>query len=87
MTVSFNTYGIIGTFGNMGGRVNLVRRMPAVMILGLLVVPLIASSSPLEVDDWNDYSDEIKWWENTNMDDNKDRIHDAFWIAAENRHY
>ena len=87
MTVSFNTYEIIGTFGNMGGRVNLVRRMTAVMILGLLVVPLIASSSPLEVDDWNDYSDEIKWWENTNMDENKDRIHDAIWIAAENRHY
>ena len=71
----------------MSGRVNLVRRMTAVMILGLLVVPLIASSSPLEVDDWNDYSDEIKWWENTNMDENKDRIHDAIWIAAENRHY
>lgn len=87
MTVSFNTYEIIGTFGNMGGRVNLVRRMTAVMILGLLVVPLIASSSPLEVDDWNDYSDEIKWWENTNMDENKDRIHDAIWIAAENRHH
>ena len=87
MTVSFNTYGIIRTFVNMSGRVNLVRRMTAVMILGLLVVPLIASSSPLEVDDWNDYSDEIKWWENTNMDENKDRIHDAIWIAAENRHY
>ena len=87
MTVSFNTYGIIRTFVNMSGRVNFVRRMTAVMILGLLVVPLIASSSPLEVDDWNDYSDEIKWWENTNMDENKDRIHDAIWIAAENRHY
>ena len=71
----------------MGGSTNIVRRMTAVMILGLLVVPLIASSSPLEVDDWNDYSDEIKWWENTNMDENKDRIHDAIWIAAENRHY
>jgi serine protease AprX len=71
----------------MGGSANLVRRMTAVMILGLLVVPLIASSSPLEVDDWNEYSDEIKWWENTNMDENKDRIHDAIWIAAENRHY
>ncbi|MBF26908.1 MAG: hypothetical protein CMA98_03905 [Euryarchaeota archaeon] len=87
MTVSFNTYVIIPTFDNMGGSKNLVRRMTAVMILGLLVVPLIASSSPLEVDDWNDYSDEIKWWENTNMDENKDRIHDAIWIAAENRHY
>ena len=71
----------------MSGSVDLVRRMTAVMILGLLVVPLIASSSSLEVDDLNDYSDEIKWWENTNMDENKDRIHDAIWIAAENRHY
>ncbi len=71
----------------MSGSVDLVRRMTAVMILGLLVVHLIASSSSLEVDDLNDYSDEIKWWENTNMDENKDRIHDAIWIAAENRHY
>jgi hypothetical protein len=61
----------------MSGSVDLVRRITAVMILGLLVVPLIASSSSLQVDDLNDYSDEIKWWENTNMDEDKDRIHDA----------
>ena len=71
----------------MSGSVDLVRRITAVMILGLLVVPLIASSSSLQVDDLNDYSDEIKWWENTNMDEDKDRIHDAIWIAAENGHY
>lgn len=57
------------------------------MILGLLVVPLIASSSSLEEDDRKEPEQELNWWENTNMDTNKDRIHDAIWMAPESSHY
>ena len=71
----------------MSERVNFVRRITAVMILGLLVVPLIASSSSLEEDDTKEYEQELNWWENTNMDTNKDRIHDAIWMAPESSHY
>jgi len=71
----------------MSERVNFVRRITAVMILGLLVVPLIASSSSLEEDDRKESEQELNWWENTNMDTNKDRIHDAIWMAPESSHY
>ena len=71
----------------MSERVNFVRRITAVMILGLLVVPLIASSAPLEEDDRKESEQELNWWENTNMDTNKDRIHDAIWVAPESSHY
>jgi len=71
----------------MSERVNFVRRITAVMILGLLVVPLIASSSSLEEDDRKEPEQELNWWENTNMDTNKDRIHDAIWMAPESSHY
>ena len=67
----------------MSERVNFFRRITAVMILGLLVVPLIASSAPLEEDDRKESEQELNWWENTNMDTNKDRIHDAIWMAPE----
>jgi len=71
----------------MSERVNFVRRITAVMILGLLVVPLIASSASLEEDDRKESEQELNWWENTNMDVNKDRIHDAIWMAPESSHY
>ena len=72
---------------NMSERVNFFRRITAVMILGLLVVPLIASSASLEEDDRKESEQELNWWENTNMDTNKDRIHDAIWMAPESSHY
>ena len=71
----------------MSERVKFVRRITAVMILGLLVVPLIASSASLEKDDRKESEQELNWWENTNMDTNKDRIHDAIWMAPESSHY
>ena len=71
----------------MSERVNFVRRITAVMILGLLVVPLMASSATLEEDDRKESEQELNWWENTNMDINKDRIHDAIWMAPESSHY
>ena len=71
----------------MSVRVNFVRRITSIMILGLLVVPLIASSASLEKDDRKESEQELNWWENTNMDTNKDRIHDAIWMAPESSHY
>ena len=71
----------------MSGSADLFRRMTAVMILGLFVVPLAASSAPLEVEQIYDSDEDIKWWENTNMDKNKDRIHDAIWMAPQSSHY
>jgi len=71
----------------MSERVNFIRRITAVMILGLLVVPLIASSATLEEDDRKESEQELNWWENTNMDTYKDRIHDAIWMAPESSHY
>jgi len=65
----------------MSERVNFVRRITAVMILGLLVVPLIASSASLEEDDRKESEQELNWWENTNMDTNKDRFMMLFgWL-------
>ena len=71
----------------MSGSADLFRRMTAVMILGLFVVPLAASTAPLEVEQLYDSDEDIKWWENTNMDKNKDRIHDAIWMAPQSSHY
>jgi hypothetical protein len=48
---------------------------------------LIASSASLEEDDRKESEQELNWWENTNMDTNKDRIHDAIWMAPESSHY
>jgi hypothetical protein len=41
----------------------------------------------LEEDDRKEPEQELNWWENTNMDTNKDRIHDAIWMAPESSHY
>ena len=46
----------------MSGSADLFRRMTAVMILGLFVVPLAASSAPLEVEQIYDSDEDIKWW-------------------------
>tara|TARA_B100000900_G_scaffold12546_1_gene10125 strand:- start:15872 stop:17857 length:1986 start_codon:yes stop_codon:yes gene_type:complete len=71
----------------MSERVSFVKRVTAVMILGLLIVPLIASSTPIEDGNEIENIEEISWWENTIMDKNNDRIHDAIWMAPESNHY
>ncbi len=73
---------------NMRYRVGLVRRFTAIMILGLMLLPVLSSAVPLQNEKLVDTQvGEIPWWENTNMDGNNDYIHDAIWIASENNGY
>ena len=60
------------------------------MILGMMLVPALASASPPvsnidSVNAQNEQSDD--WWESTTMDLDGDYIHDAIWIEAQNNHY
>jgi len=73
---------------NMRNRVGLLKRLTAIMILGLMIFPVLSSAVPLQNDKLvHNQVDEVLWWENTNMDENNDYIHDAIWIAAENNGY
>ena len=73
---------------NMRKRVGLLKRLTAIMILGLMILPVLSSAVPLQNDKLvHNQVDEVLWWENTNMDENNDYIHDAIWIAAENNGY
>ena len=73
---------------NMRNRVGLLKRLTAIMILGLMILPVLSSAVPLQNDKLvHNQVDEVLWWENTNMDENNDYIHDAIWIAAENNGY
>jgi len=73
---------------NMRYRVGLVRRFTAIIILGLMLLPVLSSAVPLQNEKLVDTQvGEIPWWENTNMDGNNDYIHDAIWIASENNGY
>ena len=73
---------------NMRYRVGLLRRFTAIMILGLMLLPVLSSAVPLQNEKLVDTQEgEIPWWENTNMDGNNDYIHDAIWIASENNGY
>jgi len=66
----------------------LLKRLTAIMILGLMILPVLSSAVPLQNDKLvHNQVDEVLWWENTNMDENNDYIHDAIWIAAENNGY
>ena len=72
----------------MRNRVGLLKRLTAIMILGLMLLPVLSSAVPLQNDKLvHNQVDEVLWWENTNMDENNDYIHDAIWIAAENNRY
>jgi len=69
-------------------RVGLLKRFTAIMILGLMLLPVLSSAVPLQNEKLVDTQEgEIPWWENTNMDGNNDYIHDAIWIASENNGY
>ncbi len=53
-----------------------------------MILPVLSSAVPLQNDKLvHNQVDEVLWWENTNMDENNDYIHDAIWIAAENNGY
>lgn len=72
----------------MRNKVGLLKRLTAMMILGLMLLPALSTAVPLQNNsDIQNQVDEIPWWENTNMDENNDYIHDAIWKAPESQHY
>ena len=72
----------------MSDKVKLTKQFTAIMVLGLMLVPVLATAVPLqdEIDSKNQVM-ETPWWENTLMDKDGDYIHDAIWKAAENNYY
>ena len=65
-------------------------RLIAFTVLAMMLVPALAAAAPTvsEQSQTPIYSEQIgDWWENTNMDKDRDYIHDAIWIAAKNNHY
>ncbi|MDB4865603.1 S8 family serine peptidase [Euryarchaeota archaeon] len=72
----------------MRNKVDLLKRLTAMMILGLMLLPVLSTAMPLENSiEVQNQVDEVPWWENTNMDANNDYIHDAIWKASESLHY
>ena len=72
----------------MRNKVGLLKRLTAMMILGLMLLPVLSTAMPLENSiEVQNQVDEVPWWENTNMDINNDYIHDAIWKASESLHY
>ena len=62
-------------------------RLIAFTVLAMMLVPALAAAAPTvsEQSQTPTYSEQIgDWWENTNMDKDRDYIHDAIWIAAKN---
>ncbi len=62
------------------------RRIVAITVLCLMVLPALAAAVPVSPESSGD-SSESNWWENTNMDHDGDFIHDAIWKAANSDHY
>ena len=72
----------------MSDKVKLTKQLTAIMVLGLMLVPVLATVVPLQDDtDSKIQVMETPWWENTLMDKDGDYIHDAIWKAAENNYY
>jgi serine protease AprX len=69
-------------------KVKLTKKITAIMVLGIMLIPALATTITLENDSVSkNQVIETPWWENTNMDKDGDYIHDAIWKAAENNHY
>jgi subtilisin family serine protease len=67
-------------------------RLTAFTILALMLVPALAAAVPLPSEQPQDSLDVVDertllWWENTNMDLDQDRVHDAIWVAPYSTHY
>tara|TARA_A100001388_G_scaffold46689_1_gene30686 strand:+ start:751 stop:2766 length:2016 start_codon:yes stop_codon:yes gene_type:complete len=65
-------------------------RLIAFTVLGMMLVPALAAAAPTVSSPSHTptYSEQIgDWWEDTSMDKDGDYIHDAIWIAAQNKHY
>ena len=57
------------------------RKIALILVLIFLIPPVVVAMSPVSEQIGED-SNEKPWWETTNMDQNRDRIHDAIPIAA-----
>jgi serine protease AprX len=72
----------------MQDRVGLIKRLVAIMILGLILLPALSTAVPLQNNMMpKNQVNEIPWWESTNMDTNNDHIHDAIWKAPNSKEY
>ncbi|MEC9173754.1 MAG: hypothetical protein VX804_01650, partial [Candidatus Thermoplasmatota archaeon] len=51
----------------------------AIVVVCLFLVPI---STPLAIVTEESSVDDLPWWETTNMDKDRDQIHDAVWMAV-----
>ena len=68
---------------------DLRRRIIAITVLGLMLVPTLAAAVPMpqQSEELMNSEEEGRWWLESNMDLNHDQIHDAIWIAVESTNY
>ena len=57
------------------------RTIALIFVLLFLIPPVVVAVSPI-TEQVVEEVEEIPWWETTNMDENRDRIHDAIPLAA-----
>ena len=57
------------------------RTIALIFVLLFLIPPVVVAMSPI-TEPVQEETQEIPWWETTNMDENRDRIHDAIPLAA-----
>lgn len=60
----------------------LVSSVSGLFTIAVIVILLAPVSVPLSVDDKQSPVGELPWWEVTNMDKDRDHIHDAVWMAV-----
>ena len=55
------------------------RSLLAIAAIGLFVLPMLAAATPIPTTE----IEEVHWWEDTLMDEDKDGIQDNIWIAID----
>ena len=58
-----------------------MKRLFAILILGVLTLPIVVSGISNSHDESIINSQEVKWWDSTSMDLDGDDVHDAIWKA------
>jgi len=58
-----------------------VKRLFAILILGVLTLPIVVSGISNSNDESIINSQEVQWWDSTSMDLDGDDVHDAIWKA------
>ena len=59
----------------------IVKRLFAILILGVLTLPIVVSGISNSHDESIINSQEVQWWDSTSMDLDGDDVHDAIWKA------